>query len=89
MRYADVLAPLKENLASSMLYAQKLAKRSVCAYAVPDEGSCIPDGGNAAPGERLSEVTVMLRTKFWNYLQAVDEKLAENVSILMNLKSAS
>lgn len=48
-------------------------------------GSCIPAGGNAAPGERLSEVTVMLRTKFRTYLQAVDEKLAENVSILLNL----
>lgn len=44
-------------------------------------GSCIPEGGNTAPGERLSEVTVMLRTKFRTYLQAVDEKLAENVSI--------
>lgn len=45
--------------------------------------SCIPDGGgNAVPGERLSEVTVMLRAKFRNYLQAVVEKLAENVSYL-------
>lgn len=41
---------------------------------------CIPDGGNVAPGERLSEVTVMLRSKFRNYLQAVVEKLVENVS---------
>lgn len=45
-------------------------------------GSCIPDGGSTAPGDRLSEVTVMLRTKFRNYLQAVVEKLAENVSNL-------
>ena len=45
-------------------------------------GSCIPDGGNAVPGERLSEVTVMLRAKFRNYIQAVVEKLAENVSIV-------
>lgn len=43
-------------------------------------GSCIPDGGNTAPGERLSEVAVMLRAKFRNYLQAVVEKLVENVS---------
>lgn len=48
-------------------------------------GSCIPDRGNAVPGERLSGVTVMLRTKFRNYLQAVDEKLAENVSILLKV----
>lgn len=48
-------------------------------------GSCIIDGGgNAAPGEYLSEVTVMLRTKFRNYLQAVVEKLAENVGALRN-----
>lgn len=46
-------------------------------------GSCIPDCQNAVPGERLSEVTVMLRAKFRNYLQAVVEKLAENVSIIL------
>lgn len=43
-------------------------------------GSCIPDAGNAAAGERLSEVAVIVRSKFRNYLQAVVEKLAENVS---------
>ncbi|XP_058097001.1 uncharacterized protein LOC131242416 isoform X2 [Magnolia sinica] len=41
-------------------------------------GSCIPDGRNLASGEQLSEVTVMLRAKFRNYLQAVVEKLVEN-----------
>lgn len=141
-QYADVLSPLKENLTPKkfgLKYVQKLAKRSVCSYTVPDEvrcnlsyllgslidyihfsfqgseksafafqlgvllnslkrmldilrpkieaqfkswGSYIPDGGNAAPGERLSEVTVMLRAKFRNYLQAVVEKLAENVGIM-------
>ena len=52
-------------------------------------GSCIPEGGNVIPGERLSEVTVMLRAKFRNYLQAVVEKLIENVGIIFlnrNLK---
>ncbi|KAL7208179.1 hypothetical protein ACSBR1_030014 [Camellia fascicularis] len=106
-QYADVLSPLKENLTPKkfgLKYVQKLTKRSVCPYVVPDElgillnsmkrmldilrpkiehqlkswGSCIPDRGSTAPGERLSEVTVMLRTKFRNYLQAVVEKLAEN-----------
>ncbi|XP_010448543.1 PREDICTED: uncharacterized protein LOC104730991 isoform X2 [Camelina sativa] len=106
-QYADVLSPLKENLAPKKLsfkYVQKLTKRSVIAYVVPDElgillnsmkrmldvlrpnieakfkawSSCIPDGGNAAPGDRLSEVTVMLRAKFRSYLQAVVEKLVEN-----------
>ncbi|KAG2654205.1 hypothetical protein PVAP13_1NG490900 [Panicum virgatum] len=41
--------------------------------------SCIPNGGNsAAIGEKLSEVTVTLRAKFRNYMQAVVEKLSEN-----------
>ncbi|KAM1203766.1 hypothetical protein ACFX13_020079 [Malus domestica] len=106
-QYADVLSPLKENLAPKkfgLKYVQKLAKRSVSAYTVPEElgillnslkrmldvlrpqievqfkswGSCIPDAGNTVPGERLSEVTVMLRAKLKNYIQAVVEKLAEN-----------
>ena len=47
--------------------------------------SCIPNGGNtAAIGERLSEVTVTLRAKFRNYMQAVVEKLSENVSVLLH-----
>ncbi|KAK4801662.1 hypothetical protein SAY86_022149 [Trapa natans] len=41
-------------------------------------GSCMPTSGSTAPGECLSEVTVMLRSKFRNYLQAVIEKLAKN-----------
>lgn len=41
---------------------------------------CILDEGNVAPGKRLSEVTMMLRSKFRNYLQAIVEKLVENVS---------
>lgn len=114
-QYADVLSPLKENLTPKKFgfkYVQKLAKRSVSSYTVPDElgillnslkrmldilrpkieaqfkswGSCIPDGGNAVPGERLSEVTVMLRAKFRNYLQAVVEKLAENSKLQSSTK---
>ncbi|KAJ7958937.1 Pesticidal crystal cry8Ba protein [Quillaja saponaria] len=109
-QYADVLSPLKENLNPKkfgLKYVQKLTKRSVCSYTVPDElgillnsmkrmldilrpkvehqfkswGSCLPGGGNSVPGERLSEVTVMLRTKFRNYLQAVVEKLTENTKL--------
>lgn len=49
--------------------------------------SCIPDGGNAAPGDRLSEVTVMLRAKFRSYLQAVVEKLVENVSFPLTCRN--
>ncbi|KAF2291614.1 hypothetical protein GH714_026178 [Hevea brasiliensis] len=91
-QYADVLAPLKENLTPKKFgfkYVKKLTQRSVSSYTIPDEieiqfkswGSCIPDGGNTAPGERLSEVTVMLRAKFRGYLQAVVEKLAENTKL--------
>ncbi|KAF3582149.1 hypothetical protein DY000_02030109, partial [Brassica cretica] len=40
--------------------------------------SCVPDGRNSSPGDRLSEVTVMLRAKFRSYLQAIVEKLVEN-----------
>lgn len=43
--------------------------------------SCLPNAGNTAPGERLSEVTVMLRAKFRNYLQAIVEKLVENTKL--------
>lgn len=43
--------------------------------------SCIPDGGSVGAEDRLGEVNVTLRAKFRNYLQAVVEKLAENVSM--------
>lgn len=45
-------------------------------------GSCMPESGNVAPGEKLSEVTVMIRSKFRSYVQSVIDKLVENVSIL-------
>ncbi|KAI4337616.1 hypothetical protein L6164_016008 [Bauhinia variegata] len=109
-QYADVLSALKETMAPKkfgLKYVQKLAKRSISSYVVPDElgillnsmkrmldvlrprvesqfkswGSCLPNVGNTAPGERLSEVTVMLRAKFRNYLQAIVEKLLENTKL--------
>lgn len=43
-------------------------------------GYYMPEGGNTV-SEHLGEVTVTLRAKFRNYIQAVVEKLAENVSI--------
>lgn len=46
-------------------------------------GACIPDGGNTAPGDNLSEVTVMLRAKFRNYIQAIVELLLENVGNIL------
>lgn len=45
-------------------------------------GSCIPESSNMAPGDCLSEVTVMIRSKFRAYVQAVVDKLVENVSIM-------
>nr|GEU75605.1 hypothetical protein CTI12_AA453550 [Tanacetum cinerariifolium] len=110
-QFADVLAPLKENLAPKKFgfkYVQKLTKRTPNPYSVPSEigillnsmkrmldilrpkievqlkswGSCcIPNEGNTAAGERLSEVTVLLRSKFRNYLQSVVEKLFENTRL--------
>ncbi|XP_071692886.1 uncharacterized protein [Rutidosis leptorrhynchoides] len=111
-QYADVVAPLKQNLAPKkfgLKYVQKLAKRTTNPYVVPPElgillnsmkrmldilrpkievqlksrGSCcIPDGGNnVAAGERLSEVTVMLRSKFRIYIQALVDKLFENTRL--------
>ncbi|KAJ0653400.1 hypothetical protein HanOQP8_Chr15g0583151 [Helianthus annuus] len=110
-QFADVVAPLKENMTPKKFgfkYVQKLAKRTTNPYVVPPElgillnsmkrmldvlrpkievqlkswGSCcIPEEGNTAAGERLSEVTVILRSKFRNYLQAVVEKLVENTRL--------
>ncbi|KAL4566068.1 hypothetical protein LXL04_030178 [Taraxacum kok-saghyz] len=115
-QYADVIAPLKENISPKkfgLKYVQKLAKRTNNPYVVPPElgillnsmkrmldvlrpkieiqlkswGSCcIPDGENVAPGERLSEVTVMFRSKFRNYIQAVVEKLLENTRLQNSTK---
>nr|XP_043607972.1 uncharacterized protein LOC122579802 [Erigeron canadensis] len=43
--------------------------------------SCISKSENTVPGELLNEVTVLLRTKFRNYLQAAVEKLAGNTRL--------
>ncbi|KAG2243449.1 hypothetical protein Bca52824_094708 [Brassica carinata] len=82
-QYADVLSPLKENLAPKIKLQLGILlnsmKRMLDVIRPKIEAqfkawsSCIPDVGNAAPGDRLSEVTVMLRAKFRNYLQAVVE----------------
>ncbi|KAL0423145.1 UNVERIFIED_CONTAM: hypothetical protein Sradi_0849300 [Sesamum radiatum] len=44
-------------------------------------GSCIPESGNMVAGECLSEVTVMIRSKFRAYVQAVIDKLVENTKL--------
>lgn len=44
---------------------------------------CLPEGavqGGVVFGERHNEVTIELRAKYKNYLHAIVEKLAENVS---------
>ena len=124
-QYANVLSPLKENLAPKKPYVvpdevstsntfflkinEDLFVKSlfymlvqlgillntmkrmldVLRYNIEAQfkawsSSCIPDGGNVAPGDRLSEVTVMLRAKFRSYLQAVVEKLVQNVSLMFS-----
>ncbi|KAL6575879.1 hypothetical protein OROHE_000350 [Orobanche hederae] len=44
-------------------------------------GSCMPESGNMVAGERLSEITVMIRSKFRAYVQAVIDKLVENTKL--------
>ncbi|CAN8264255.1 unnamed protein product [Cochlearia groenlandica] len=51
--------------------------------------SFIPDGENRVLGDRLSEVTVLLRAKFRSYMQALIEKLAENTRIQSHMKLKS
>ncbi|KDP29750.1 hypothetical protein JCGZ_18685 [Jatropha curcas] len=43
--------------------------------------SCSPDGVDTVTGECLSEVTVLLRSKFRSYLQAIVEKLVDNTKM--------
>lgn len=43
--------------------------------------SLSPPSGNRNPGERVSEVTVMLKADLRNYIQAIVEKLVENTRI--------
>ncbi|XP_010519228.1 PREDICTED: uncharacterized protein LOC104798734 [Tarenaya hassleriana] len=48
--------------------------------------SYFPDGEHRVLGERLSEVTVLLRAKFRSYMQALVEKLAENTRIQSQMR---
>ncbi|XP_057845324.1 uncharacterized protein LOC131054738 isoform X2 [Cryptomeria japonica] len=50
--------------------------------------SCLPEGacGNMIFGEHMSEITVMLRAKFKNYLQAIIDKLADNTQVQRETK---
>ena len=43
--------------------------------------SGLPDDGKYVRGEHLTEVSTLLRTKFRSYVQAIEEKLAENVGV--------
>ncbi|XP_051126770.1 uncharacterized protein LOC127248464 isoform X2 [Andrographis paniculata] len=49
-------------------------------------GSCIPGNGDMLPGERLSEIAVMIRSKFRAYVQAVIDRLVENASLYNGTK---
>ncbi|CAF2131185.1 unnamed protein product [Brassica napus] len=99
-QYANVLSPLKENLPPKKPYVVpdelgillNTMKRmlDVLGSNIEDQfkawsSSCIPEGGNVAHGDRLSEVTVMLRAKFRSYLQAVVEKLVQNATTLKKI----
>ncbi|OAY66910.1 hypothetical protein ACMD2_14233, partial [Ananas comosus] len=89
-QYSDVLASLKDTMAIKKFGLKYLGiflntmkrlldvLRPKLEMQLKSWGSCIPDGGNTVAGERLSEVTVIFRAKFRNYMQAVVEKLVEN-----------
>lgn len=47
--------------------------------------SSTAEGRDGVTGEHLTEIAVMMRAKFRNYLLAIVEKLADNVSTLYNL----
>lgn len=51
--------------------------------------SCNPNGADTVTGECLSEVTVLLRSKFRSYLQAIVEKLVENTKMQSSTKLKS
>ncbi|KAJ0984715.1 hypothetical protein J5N97_003071 [Dioscorea zingiberensis] len=84
-QHADVLAPLKCCMTSKkfgMKYVQKFAQRnSICLYIVPDELGIFLNSIKS-----LYEVTVMLRAKFRNYIQAVGTKLAGNAQLHSDTK---
>jgi hypothetical protein len=44
--------------------------------------ACLPMPAELSFGERLNEVTVLLRAKYKNFLQAIIEKLFDNVKYL-------
>lgn len=48
--------------------------------------SCIPDDGNVAAGERLSEVTALIRSKFESNLRKVAVKLVKNTRLQKDTK---
>ncbi|RAL45738.1 hypothetical protein DM860_009602 [Cuscuta australis] len=49
-------------------------------------GACLPNGGNVLAGERISEITIMLRTKFRGYMQALMDRLVENTKLQNSTK---
>ena len=49
--------------------------------------ACLPMPAELSFGERLNEVTVLLRAKYKNFLQAIIEKLFDNVRDLFFLSS--
>uniref|UniRef100_A0A7N0UW01 Uncharacterized protein n=1 Tax=Kalanchoe fedtschenkoi TaxID=63787 RepID=A0A7N0UW01_KALFE len=49
-------------------------------------GSCLPGNGSTAPGDRLSEITVLLRSKFRDYTTAIVELLTNNTKLQRTTK---
>lgn len=49
--------------------------------------SSFAEGRDGVIGEHLTEIAVMMRAKFRNFLLAIVEKLADNVSTIYNLRT--
>ncbi|KAJ7943715.1 Pesticidal crystal cry8Ba protein [Quillaja saponaria] len=80
-QYADVLSPLKDELLLNSLKRMLDVLQPKIETHLTSWSSSISTDENAIIGEHLSEVAVMLRATFRNYLQAIEEKLAENTRL--------
>ncbi|KAG5377066.1 hypothetical protein IGI04_041662 [Brassica rapa subsp. trilocularis] len=95
-QFYEILNPLKDSKISALKYVQRLTKKGT--YYVPKElrssieerfeewNSYLSDKKKRVLGEKLREVTVLLKAKFRSYTQALVEKLVENMSLQHHMK---
>ncbi|WZZ22695.1 hypothetical protein YC2023_124082 [Brassica napus] len=95
-QFYEILNPLKDSKISALKYVQRLTKKGT--YSVPKElrssieerfeewNSYLSDKKKRVLGEKLREVTVLLKAKLRSYTQALVEKLVENMSLQHHMK---